>query len=289
MGLLALLKRYRELLLVAALLLVPLVVFFAHAKRPSEPSRLDRVVLVLTSPVEKAVSWTLTGALRTWYHYVALRGAREQAMALRRKVDDLEMERRELVQAREENERLRQLLGFVQSEPERRFLSARVIGVRLDPKGLQLLTVDKGGGEGVAKMMPVVTAAGVVGRVHAVYGGSADVLLVVDRNSSIAARVERSRARANVRGTGDSDVCRLDYALRSEDLIENDTLATSGTDGVFPRGLAVGKVTRVKRTGYGLFQNADVVPAVDVTKLEEVLIMTSWERAAAEAPAARAP
>jgi rod shape-determining protein MreC len=288
-GLLALLKRYRELLLVAALLLIPLVVFFAHAKRPSELSRLDQVVLVLTSPVEKGVSWTITGALNTWYRYVALHGAREQAMALQRKVNDLEMERRELVQAREENGRLRQLLGFAQSQPERRFLGARVIGVRLDPKGLQLLTVDKGGGDGVAKTMPVVTASGVVGRIHAVYGGTADVLLVVDRNSSVASRVERSRARANVRGTGGPDVCRLDYALRSEDLIEGDTLVTSGTDGVFPRGLVVGKVTQVKRTGYGLFQNADVVPAVDATKLEEVLIMTSWERAASEAPAARAP
>ncbi len=289
MGLLALLKRYRELLLVAALLLVPLVVFFAHAKRPSELSRLDRVVLVLTSPVEKAVSWTVTGALSTWHRYVALRGAREQAAALERKVNQLEMEKRDLEQAREENERLRRLLGFAQSQAERAFLGARVIGARLDPKGLQLVTVDKGGGAGVAKMMPVVTAQGVVGRVHAVYGWSADVLLLVDRNSSVAVRVERSRARANVRGMGDPGVCRLDYALRSEDMIEGDTLVTSGTDGVFPRGLAVGRVTRIRRTGYGLFQSAAVVPAVDVTKLEEVLVMTSSERAAAEAPAARAP
>ncbi len=286
---LALLKRYRELLLVAALLLLPLVVFFAHAKRTSELSRLDRAVLAVTRPVEKVLSWSIDGTLRAWHGYVALRGAREQAIALSRRVDQLEMEKQELLQLRVENERLERLLDFAQAQPERRFVAARIIGVRLDPKGLQLVTVDKGSSDGLAKMMPVVTARGVVGRVHAVFGGSADVLLLIDRNSSVAARVERSRTRANVRGLSDPDVCRLDYALRSEDVIEGDALVTSGTDGVFPRGLTVGRVTRVKRAGYGLYQSADVVPAVDVTKLEEVLVMTSWERPAAEAPAARAP
>jgi rod shape-determining protein MreC len=286
-GVFALLKRYQELLLVAALLLVPLVTFFSHAKQPAEPSGLDRVVLALASPVEKAVSWTFTGVASSWRRYLALRGAREEAVGLRSQLEALELERRQLLLARDENGRLQKLLGMAQARPDRRYLGARVIGVRLDPKGLQLVTLDRGSSDGVARMMPVVTAEGVVGRVHSVYGMSADVLVLVDRNSSIAVRVDRSRARANVRGIGDPDVCRLDYALRSEDLIEGDLLVTSGTDGVFPRGLPVGKVTRVKRLGYGLFQLSDVVPAVDVTKVEEVLVMTSWERPVAEAPAAR--
>ncbi len=286
---LALLKRYRELLIVAGLLLLPLVVFFAHAKRTSEVSRLDRVVLAATRPVEKALSWSITGVLRAWHGYVAVRGAHAEASALRQRVSQLEMEKQELLQIRAENERLKGLLDLAQSQSERRFVAARIIGARLDPKGLQLLTIDRGTSDGISRMMPVVSPAGVVGRIHSVLGGSADVLLLIDRNSSIAARVERSRARANVRGLGDSDLCRLDYALRSEDMIEGDALVTSGTDGVFPRGLPVGKVTGVKRAGFGLYQDAKVVPAVEVTKLEEVLVMTSWERPAAEAPAARAP
>ena len=71
--------------------------------------------------------------------------------------------------------------------------------------------------------------------------------MLTDRNSSIAVRVERTRARANVRGLGKPDACRLDYALRTEDMIEGDALVTSGTDGVFPRGLPVGRVTQLER------------------------------------------
>jgi rod shape-determining protein MreC len=158
----------------------------------------------------------------------------------------------------------------------------------MDPKGLQLVTIDRGADDGVRKMMPVVTADGVLGRVHTLAARSADVLLLTDRNSSIAVRIERSRARANVRGQGAPGPCRLEYALRSDDLLEGDQLVTSGTDGVFPRGLPVGQVTRVKRGGYGLYQAAEVVPAVDVNRVEEVAILVSTENPAA-LPAAQAP
>jgi rod shape-determining protein MreC len=286
---LALLKRYRELILVAVLLLVPLGVFFAHAKRPAERSRLDRAVVWLARPIERTIGWTVTGALNAWRGYVALRGAHERAADLSRRVRDLELERQQLLASRSEAERLARLLSFAELSPERRYVGARVIGIRLGTVGRQLLTLDRGSDHGIAPMMPVVIAEGVVGRIHAVSSATADVLVLTDLNSSIAVRVERTRARANVRGLGKPDVCRLDYALRTEDMIEGDALVTSGTDGVFPRGLPVGKVTQLERRAHGLFQDARVVPAVDVTRLEEVLVLTTWERPPEIMPAAFAP
>jgi rod shape-determining protein MreC len=286
---LGLIKRYRELILVAVLLVVPLGTFFAHAKRPSERNRVDRALVWLATPVEKAVGWCATGALRGWYGYVSLRGSHERAQALSTQVLALELERQRLVEVEGEAERLRRLLGFAEQSGARRYVGARVIGIKLGTAGRQLLTVDRGSDDGLAPMMPVVVAEGVVGRVHAVAGSSADVLVLTDLNSSIAVRVDRTRARANVRGLGKPELCRLDYALRTEDVIEGDPLVTSGTDGVFPRGLPVGKVTQLDRRQHGLFQDARVVPAVDVTRLEEVLVLTSWERPAEVLPAAYAP
>ena len=286
---LALLKRYRELILVAVLLLVPLAVFFAHAKRPTDRSRLDRAVVWLATPVEKAVGWSVRGTLDMWSGYVALRGAREREAELSKQVRALELEKQQLVSGRGEVERLRRLLGFAEAGPDRRYVGGRVIGIRLGTVGRQLLTIDRGSDDGVAPMMPVVVAEGVVGRVHAVGARSADVLVLTDLNSSIAVRVERTRARANVRGLGKPDLCRLDYALRTEDMIEGDPLVTSGTDGVFPRGLPVGKVTQLERRAHGLFQDARVIPAVDVTRLEEVLVVVAWERPDDAMPAALAP
>ncbi len=285
----ALFQRYRELILVAVLVLVPLGVFFAHAKRPPERSRLDRAVVWLATPVERAVGWTLSSAVSAWDGYVALRGSHERAREADGRIRDLEVENRRLLAYRSEAERLRALLAFTASPDERRYLGARVIGVRLGTTGLQVLTLDRGEADGIARMMPVVVAEGVVGRIQAVTGSTSDVLVLTDRNSSIAVRIERTRARANVRGLGKPDAAKLDFALRTEDVIEGDALVTSGTDGVFPRGIPVGRVTQVDPRARGLFQDARVVPAVDPTRVEEVLVMTSWERAGGAAPAALAP
>lgn len=285
---LALLKRYREVIVVVVLAVVPLGVFFAHARHPSDRTALDRLVLVATSPIEKAVDWSITGVLEGWQRWVWLRGVERNARELSRTVNELRAENAELLQLRAENERLERLLGFARSRPADRMVGARIVGTRMDPKGLQLVTIDRGGEDGVRRMMPVVTAGGVVGRVHTLGARSADVLLLSDRNSSIAVRVERSRARANVRGLGAPGPCKLEYALRSDDLAEGDELVTSGTDGVFPRGLPVGQVTRVKRGGHGLYQAAEVVPAVDVNRVEEVAVIVSSDLPGAQ-PAARAP
>ncbi len=270
------------------LAVVPLGVFLAHARHPADRTALDRFVLTATSPIEKAVDWSLSGVLTTWQRYVWLRGAHDQALALTRTVNELRAENAQLAQLKVENERLERLLAFARSKPEHRAVGARIIGTRMDPKGLQLVTIDRGSDDGIRRMMPVVTADGVVGRVHTLGSHSADILLLSDRNSSIAVRIERSRARANVRGQGAPGPCRLEYALRSDDLIEGDLLLTSGTDGVFPRGLAVGQVTRVKRGGFGLYQAAEVIPAVDVNRVEEVAVLVSTENPGA-LPAALAP
>ncbi len=286
---LSLLKRYRELILVAVLLLVPLGVFFAHAKTPTERSRLDRAVVWLATPIERAIGWTCTGVMNAWSGYVALRGAHQRAARLEDELRSVQLEHQQLVAERAEAERLHKLLGFAQESPERRYVGARVIGVRLGTSGRQLLTIDRGADDGVGRMMPVVVADGVVGRVNAVSSRTADVLVIEDSTSSVAVRVDRTRARANVRGLGKPDGAKLEYALRTEDMIEGDVLVTSGTDGVFPRGLPVGKVTQLNHTAHGLFQDARVIPAVDVTRLEEVLVVTSWERSGDLLPAALGP
>ena len=278
----ALLRRYREVVVVVVVAVIPLGIFLAHARHPGDRTALDRFVLTVTSPIEKGVDWAITGAMKTWQGYVWLRGTERRARELSREVNELRAENAALVQLRAENERLSRLLAFARSRPEHRAVGARVIGTRMDPKGLQLVTIDRGSDDGVRRMMPVVTTGGVLGRIHTLGARSADVLVLSDRNSSIAARVERSRARANVRGQGAPGPCRLEYALRSDDLIEGDELVTSGTDGVFPHGLPVGQVTRVKRGGHGLYQAAEVLPAVDVNRVEEVAVLVATEAPGAE-------
>ncbi len=234
---LQLLKRYRELILVVVLLLVPLGVFFARSKKPTERSAVDRA-RSCGSPRPSRRRWpgASPACCEAGADYVALRGAQARAVELSREVNLLRIERQQLLQERTEVERLHKLLAFSQASPQRAYVGARVIGVQLAPSGLQFLIIDRGEEDGVARDRPVVTADGVVGRVHTATAHTAEVLVVTDRNSSIAVRVDRTRARANVRGLGKPGACKLDFALRSDDVVEGDLLITSGTDAVFPRG-----------------------------------------------------
>jgi rod shape-determining protein MreC len=57
-------------------------------------------------------------------------------------------------------------------------------------------------------------------------------------------------------------------------VIVGDIVVTSGLGGNFPKGLMVGEIRKVDKRGHGVFQNAELVPSVDLTKLEEVLVIT---------------
>jgi rod shape-determining protein MreC len=119
--------------------------------------------------------------------------------------------------------------------------------------------------------MPVVVAEGVVGRVIKSASHESKVLLATDGSSAIAGLVQRTRARGICRGQGNQ--LSFDFAMHWEEIEEGDLIVTSGTGGVFPKGLTVGTVSRVSAGGFGLFKSVEVTPAVDFYRLEEVLVL----------------
>lgn len=267
---LAFLQRYRELLLVAVLLLLPAGTYVANAKQGRDLSALDKFCLSVSAPVARAVDAVLGGVTSVWKGYVALRDVHEENERLEREIAEL---RAELARAREatlENIRLHELLGFSRSAGGR-MVAAPVIGV--SPTHRRTILVARGGDDGIVEGMPVITAEGVVGRVVATWGDTAEIQLLVDSASAVAARVQRSRARVTVRGTGSETTLQLANALRTDDIEEGDLVVTSGTDRVFPKGLVVGRIGRIERKPYGMYQAGEILPAVDVSRLEEVLVV----------------
>jgi len=132
--------------------------------------------------------------------------------------------------------------------------------------------IDKGSSDGVRKGMAVVTPLGVVGQVVGVTPLAAKVLLLTDPNSGIDVLVQRTRSRGIVSGSLDSGIV-LKYVKRSEDVQEGDRLMTSGIDGIFPKGMMVGTVIKVRKQNIGLFQFIEVLPAVQTSRIENVLVV----------------
>jgi rod shape-determining protein MreC len=113
----------------------------------------------------------------------------------------------------------------------------------------------------------------VVGQVVRSVGRSADVMLLTDPASRIGVVLQRARVRGAAVGTGDGRFLSLTLVRREDDVVDGDLVVTAGSDGIFPRGLQVGEVREVARPTVGLFLTARVAPAVDLQRVEEVLVI----------------
>jgi cell shape-determining protein MreC len=97
------------------------------------------------------------------------------------------------------------------------------------------------------------------------------VLLLTDPNSGVDVLVQRTRVRGIVSGLLEKGAI-LKYVKRADDVQAGDRLVTSGLDGIFPKGVSVGRVARVSRKDRGLFLYAEVTPTADASRIEEVLV-----------------
>jgi len=135
--------------------------------------------------------------------------------------------------------------------------------------------IDKGTHDGIKPDMPVITAEGVVGKVLRTFKSTSQVLLINDQTSGVGAILEKSRLQGVVRGTALGEVV-LEKVMSDETVQSGDRVLTSGGDQIFPKGLAVGTVTKVS-PGSELFLNIRVRPAADLSRLEEVLVITQQQ------------
>ncbi len=224
---------------------------------------VERPLQVMTEKVYDSVA-------NLWSGYVSLLDVRRQNEILQERLRSLESEVVELSEVRAENERLSRILRFVE-ETRLDGVIARVIG-RNPSNWVQSVTLNKGSLDGIAVDMAVIDGLGVVGQVMEVSPHSTNVLLAIDPTSGVDGLLQDGRARGVVSGAGKGRYV-LKFVSRDQDVKMGDRIVTSGIGGIFPSGLLIGSVAEIKRQSMGLFQEVEAVPAVDFSKLEEVLVL----------------
>jgi rod shape-determining protein MreC len=265
-------RRNRVLLTSALCLLVGAGLVMRMGRQPTRADGLGRFFLEVMAPLQRTTTSMRRIVTGTWEGLFALISARDENVALRAHVRQLTQQLDRATETELENARLRKLLEFRETL-HGDVLTARVIGQ--DATGLaRTLVIDHGERDGIKKGAPALAPEGVVGQVFLASRHSARILLISDHNSGVDALVQRTRARGIVQGTADGG-CGLKYVKRTEDVQVGDTVVTSGIDGVFPKGLPIGRIVSIDKRGQGLFQYAEVAPRVDFEQLEEVLVARS--------------
>jgi rod shape-determining protein MreC len=238
------------------------------------------VSLILVATSEGPAVDALRGAmLDQWGSITArfvwvsqLSGALDENQILRSRNLDLAMQNARLRELTAENNRLRSLLDFRETQPSE-FVAANVTGLGRQ-RFTNALMIDVGEQHGVQKHMIVMTDEGLVGRVMTAGESQSLVQLMTDVNFGVSARIQRNRTLGVVEWHG-GQYCTLSFVPKSADVAPGDTVVTSGHGEFAPPHIPVGIVSDISDAEPGLFKIINVNPIVDATKVEEVFIMIS--------------
>jgi rod shape-determining protein MreC len=264
------LRRNRFPLTLATLLVVAVGLVVSRGGNRVRNDTLGRLFVDGMAPVMRLATELTRTVGGVWSGITGAFQLRDQVRFLRRELREQKREVARLTEVQLENERLRELLAF-RPEVETDVITARVIGA--DALGLsRSLTIDRGTLDGVRKGAAVLAPEGVVGQVLLAGRHAARVLLITDHNSGVDGIVQRTRARGIVEGALGGG-CGLKFVKRTERLEAGDLVVTSGMDGIFPKGLPIGRIAAIDKRGQSLFQYATVEPTVDFERLEEVLVV----------------
>ncbi|MGB5266465.1 MAG: rod shape-determining protein MreC [Polyangiales bacterium] len=267
----------RDAAILLALLLVPAVFLRANLRDPSELSWLDQALIQVSGPVQYVAEWAADGVTSIVEDYVYLLDVKSDNDNLRAENGRLQREMRVLRADVQQVRELESLLGL-RERLATETMTARVIAKDISPSfRVVRLAIDQGEQAGVHAGMPVVANQGLVGQIRRVSGRFADVLLTIDPESRVDVVVGESHARGRIEGLGERGRyrCRIQFDRMDDRVAVGDEVFTSGLGKKFPASILIGYISTVGAQEFGLHQEGEVTPAVDFTRLDEVLILTS--------------
>ena len=278
----SLLSRYRNPLVLLAIVLAQLLGLAVQLRRPSsgkdgEQTRLIRYwVVTAFSPFERALLSVGHGVSSTWHNYVDLRQVRQQNQQLQSELNRMRLEESSLAVDAREGLRLQKLFGFQQQ-----YIATTVAAHVIGTSGTDLsrvLVINKGSKDGLKPDMPVITPDGVVGKVRDVFSSTAQILEINDQTSGLGIVLTETRLRGILRGNGAGQTEIIDI-LPDEHITPGEQVVTSGGDSVYPSGLPVGTVERVVNDPeHNPYVAVLVRPAVNLSRLDDVLVITQTQK-----------
>lgn len=276
---LRIIREHRPQVLLVFLLLGSILSLVVGTESTRVHRILARTVSLISYPFIKVQHVTSTKLEGSYKFVTDYNGVFRDNKMLELEVASLKTKTAALHELKEENRRLRTLFGFVKQESRLELLPVTILE---SYKGL--LRIDGGMRQGIRESMGVITADGVVGVVTEVADFTATVATIHHMDCRVGAMVLRNRLRAydgivHPSGSDFNQLCSLEYIDMKEEVRVGDWVVTS-PESQFPAGLPIGRISTV-RSGEGLWKSADIDPAVDPYRLDEVFILM---RAAEDSP-----
>lgn len=232
-------------------------------------------------PMQKGISYVGRYLSDLSDNFDTLQDVRDEKDALQSKVDELMIENTRLRQEQYELERLRELYQLDENYSDYEKIGAHVIANN-GSNWFSDFTIDKGSNDGIKVDCNVLAGSGLVGTVTEVAPDYSRVRAIIDDASNVSGMVLSTSDTCMVRG----DLSLIsDGRIRFEKLANNDNdiqvgeqIVTSHVSDRFVQGLFIGYISDIEVDANNLTRSGYITPAVDFSKLQEVLVITTTKK-----------
>ena len=233
----------------------------------------------VVSPMQSGVSEAGGFFGRLWSGFGSVKKLKQENEQLKNKNNELEKQIRDMEGMEKENDRLRAMLKLKEKQTKIDMVAASISAK--DPSNwYSTFTINRGSKDGIAQNQAVVNAnRELVGQILRVGENWAEVITVIDSQSSVGALIKRSKVTGIIEGDGTlryDGECRLGYIARDADIQTGDFVETSGLGGIFPKGLVIGTVKEIYDENSTMSKAAVVEPLADVASLSDVFVITAY-------------
>lgn len=233
---------------------------------------IRQTVAAVLAPIQWTLNWPLTQVTGATRNVQELRVAQDERDRAVNDARSASLQAQRADQLALENQRLRALLEL-KPQAQSTVIAAELVYESRDPFSRKF-ALDKGSSQGVEAGMPVIDEKGVIGQVTRVYITSSEVSAITDRDMAIPVQNLRTGVRGVAYGDPSSPgSLELRFTPANADVKEDDLLATSGLDGVYPAGLIVAKVQRVERRAESPFAKIVCAPVSGLNRGRHVLVL----------------
>lgn len=272
----------RRILIIGGILLVAFLAIYSWNRRTGWLDNFTtNIGLEATSWIIGPLNAVKTSCVDFWRRYIDLVDVRDENQRLKKRVDELEALLVTKGNDLAELARLRKLVQFP-VDVRWRTQAAKVLAGRMGPNAVvDSITISRGYTNGAKPGMPLVTNMGLIGRVLRSSPHASIAMLISDPGSKVAVFGQESRANGILKGNGLGRPMEVDFVQRDSGIKAGEVLITSGLDNKYPKGLPVARAVNVAPSDYTQFMAVQAEPLVNLSHLEEVLIL---EKSGIEAP-----
>lgn len=259
--------------IVLTILLLVVLVFLSNVDI-DKFSYVESAVSSLVVPIQNGLTYLKNKVSGNTTFFTNINQLKEENIELKNKNSSLEEKLREFEMIKSENETLREELNLSEKYNNYKTKSAYIIDKDISNFSSDII-INIGSDDGIKSGMVVIADQGLVGHVISVTNSTAKVQTIVDPASSVSCTISTSNDGIIVKGTIENDSkIKATYIPTDAELIENDSIETSGLGGIYPKGIHVGTIGKIVNDKNVTDRYAIVNTAVDFSKLTSVLVIT---------------